>query len=79
MFISTAPVSINISALIGISLVMLLLSACAKEESITADQAVVEYDLLYSMPEEIVSYDEEVRPILESRCVVCHGCYDAPC
>jgi len=20
-----------------------------------------------------------VRPILESRCVVCHGCYDAPC
>ena len=21
----------------------------------------------------------EVRPILERRCVVCHGCYDAPC
>jgi hypothetical protein len=21
----------------------------------------------------------DVAPILESRCVVCHGCYDAPC
>ena len=25
------------------------------------------------------SYRSEVRPILERRCVVCHGCYDAPC
>ncbi|NOY16154.1 MAG: isomerase [Gammaproteobacteria bacterium] len=22
---------------------------------------------------------EQVRPVLERRCVVCHGCYDAPC
>lgn len=26
-----------------------------------------------------VSYQAGVRPILEKRCVVCHGCYDAPC
>ena len=26
-----------------------------------------------------VSYRAEVQPILEQRCVVCHGCYDAPC
>jgi hypothetical protein len=26
-----------------------------------------------------VSYRDDVRPILENRCVVCHGCYDAPC
>ena len=56
-----------------------MLAACSKEKSITADQAVVEYDLLYNMPEETISYDKEVRPILERRCVVCHGCYDAPC
>ena len=62
-----------------ILLLMSMLAACSKEKSITADQAVVEYDLLYNMPEETISYDEEVRPILESRCVVCHGCYDAPC
>ncbi|WP_440054764.1 fatty acid cis/trans isomerase [Pseudoalteromonas sp. T1lg65] len=24
-------------------------------------------------------YLEQVKPILEQRCVVCHGCYDAPC
>ncbi len=26
-----------------------------------------------------IDYDTQVRPILESRCVVCHACYDAPC
>jgi hypothetical protein len=26
-----------------------------------------------------ISYREQVQPILERRCVVCHGCYDAPC
>lgn len=24
-------------------------------------------------------YQSAVKPVLESRCVVCHGCYDAPC
>ena len=24
-------------------------------------------------------YLEQVQPLLEQRCVVCHGCYDAPC
>ena len=26
-----------------------------------------------------VTYVKDVKPILENRCVVCHGCYDAPC
>ncbi len=26
-----------------------------------------------------LSYRTDVQPILERRCVVCHGCYDAPC
>ncbi|MDD2768988.1 MAG: fatty acid cis/trans isomerase [Methylococcus sp.] len=26
-----------------------------------------------------VSYPRDVQPILDSRCIVCHGCYDAPC
>jgi len=26
-----------------------------------------------------MSYRKDVQPILERRCVVCHGCYDAPC
>ena len=24
-------------------------------------------------------FNESVKPVLDSRCVVCHGCYDAPC
>lgn len=24
-------------------------------------------------------YNQVVRPVLENRCIVCHGCYDAPC
>lgn len=27
----------------------------------------------------VPEYWHDVRPVLESRCVVCHGCYDAPC
>ena len=26
-----------------------------------------------------VKYVRDVKPILEARCIVCHGCYDAPC
>lgn len=26
-----------------------------------------------------VDYAADVKPILEARCVVCHGCYDSPC
>lgn len=26
-----------------------------------------------------VDYWHDVKPVLDSRCVVCHGCYDAPC
>ena len=70
----------SVSALTGIALLVIILSACtSKETSITAGQATVEYDLLYTLPEEAISYEAEVRPVLESRCVVCHGCYDAPC
>ncbi|MCP3866649.1 MAG: fatty acid cis/trans isomerase [Gammaproteobacteria bacterium] len=57
-----------------------LLTACGTpEKSVTQDQARVDHRLLFSMPEKLISYDEQVRPILDRRCVVCHGCYDAPC
>ncbi|MGZ8225508.1 MAG: fatty acid cis/trans isomerase [Methylococcaceae bacterium] len=26
-----------------------------------------------------VSFSKDVKPILDSRCVACHGCYDSPC
>ena len=26
-----------------------------------------------------INYIEDVKPVLDNRCVVCHACYDAPC
>src|SRR5215472_1235705 len=26
-----------------------------------------------------VSFEADVKPVLENRCVVCHACYDGPC
>jgi hypothetical protein len=68
------------TTLVFFTLLTLLLTACSSsEKSITADQAKVEFDLLYTLPKETISFKDEVQPILDNRCVVCHGCYDAPC
>ena len=36
-------------------------------------------ELLLSQQQHKVSFYKDVKPILDSRCVSCHGCYDAPC
>ncbi len=41
-------------------------------------QHLLDSDLDAVMRMDPVSY-EQVKPIIERRCVVCHGCYDAPC
>jgi len=70
----------QMTALAGFILLVFLLTACSSsEKSVTAEQAAVEYDLLYTLPKETISFKDEVQPVLDSRCVVCHGCYDAPC
>jgi len=35
--------------------------------------------VIASLPPGHIDYWAEVKPILDNRCVVCHGCYDAPC
>jgi hypothetical protein len=63
-----------------IAIAVLAISSCAtKEVPVTREQATIDLDLLQVLPRENISYEDEVRPILERRCVVCHGCYDAPC
>ena len=65
---------------LSILLLVLGLAACAgkPKPDLTREQASVDYDLLLNLPDEPISYRDQVSPILEQRCVVCHGCYDAP-
>jgi hypothetical protein len=35
--------------------------------------------MVESLPPDTINYWSQVKPIFEKRCVVCHGCYDAPC
>ena len=61
----------------------LLISGCAV-------YATQQFDDIYGQPEpgtrqvsyqsvEGRFYNQEVKPVLENRCVACHACYDAPC
>jgi uncharacterized membrane protein len=65
--------------------IFLLFSGCAAI-------GVMEYDKLYGASnvnnrlsqatpnsEQAKHFQQKVKPIIENRCVVCHGCYDAPC
>lgn len=59
---------------------VLAMSSCAtKKDPLTAGQATIDLDLLQTLPKENISYEKSVKPVLQQRCVVCHGCYDAPC
>ncbi|GAA0812836.1 fatty acid cis/trans isomerase [Colwellia asteriadis] len=64
---------------------VLLVSGCAAI-------GIMEYDKIYGKanvenrinqtnisPAQIQNFHTNIKPILESRCVVCHACYDAPC
>ncbi len=68
------------SCLVLFILTALIVSACAtKKESLTVEQPRVDLSLLQTLPVDNISYTDQVSPVLERRCVVCHGCYDAPC
>ena len=60
----------------------LVLAGCSannKGDEKDAGNPVVDYGLLQTLPDEPISFSDAVQPILEKRCIVCHGCYDAPC
>ncbi len=44
-----------------------------------SEPAITERELLSTLPDSPVNFEQQVKPVLERRCVVCHGCYDAPC
>lgn len=56
-----------------------LLSACSSLRAPASAPLQVDYAILDNLPETPVNFRDNIQPILNSRCVVCHGCYDAPC
>ncbi|WP_161957544.1 fatty acid cis/trans isomerase [Mariprofundus sp. EBB-1] len=48
--------------------------------SALAGLSVADQDLalIQTLPEKTLTFDD-IRPTLERRCIVCHGCFDAPC
>lgn len=48
-------------------------SSATKQRLISQEEAVL------NLGQPKISFANDVKPILDSRCVVCHRCYDAPC
>lgn len=68
----------------AVALPALLLSACAalNQQAYQREHGAPDpqrYDQAQAMPPGGVSYQQQIKPLLQSRCVVCHACYDAPC
>jgi hypothetical protein len=73
-----------------ILLFMLIISGCAEVykgrdlnalygPSVPKQRLLNEQVLLHYQEQQKVSYYQDIKPILDSRCVACHACYDAPC
>ena len=64
-------------------LTVLVIGGCAGLTGVQLDQEYGEarprYRLTSAATSEAVDYWRDVKPVLESRCVACHGCWDAPC
>ena len=64
-------------------LAALLISGCAGMRGVELDESYGEPQprnrLTVDAASQRVDYWRDVKPVLDSRCVVCHGCYDAPC
>ena len=59
----------------------LVLTACIGAPDAPDMAPDIDWDVIASLDEgkPQVSWTEDVQPVLENRCIVCHGCYDAPC
>ncbi len=69
---------LNLSLVIAIAVVLSLGSCALFRPDVTEQQAKLDLDQLGTSVQP-VSFNTEIKPILDQRCVVCHGCYDAPC
>ena len=66
--------------LLVVVLLLLLVSYIVQMSRIASnDRQAIETELASLNLELPINYKQQIKPILEKRCIVCHGCYDAPC
>ncbi len=62
------------------SSVLFFLSACQNNQHPILSSPTTPVPLPLPAPaEHTVSFQQEIRPIIETKCMACHSCYDAPC
>jgi hypothetical protein len=73
---------VRFRGLCGVALA-LLVTACVGFGTTSFEQrfgkAVPAERVVDRLPADRIDYWSEVKPVIDKRCVVCHGCYDAPC
>jgi len=67
------------SALAFVSLLLAALGACSRSAPPETPPPFADLSASLAAHREPVSYERDVEPVLDRRCVVCHACYDAPC
>jgi hypothetical protein len=64
-------------------IVIIAISACAAFGAFQLAQLYNEAELarpvVNRLPANSVDYWSDVKPVIDNRCIVCHGCYDSPC
>lgn len=70
------------STRIALTLAALVLAGCTtlaikKLDTLFGPATPKEYAAVTWTP--AVEYERDIRPLMEKRCLACHGCYDAPC
>ncbi|MCM2679721.1 fatty acid cis/trans isomerase [Echinimonas agarilytica] len=62
---------------------IVLLSGCATYAGYSLNQLYgapsAQHRISDALAPQAMTYHNTVKPVIESRCVVCHACYDAPC
>lgn len=76
MILTIKKFSYWVSGLVFISLAVLTGCIADKNNAGLLDEAKAKQ---LAMGRNTVDYWNQVKPILDNRCVVCHGCYEAPC
>jgi hypothetical protein len=68
---------------VGWIMAILVFGGCATYTGTTLEKSygapVPQNRVVEAVSQGDVDYWNDVKPVIEQRCVVCHGCYDAPC